>query len=77
MQLVPRLGPIVWSESRRMLMFWPASSKVVFGKLPVLGHPTQLGTIEQGPTALAIGVGRVCGHFFLSSFFASFSLSGS
>ena len=30
---------------------------MVLGKLPVPGRPTILITVEQGPTALAVGVG--------------------
>ena len=33
---------------------------MVLGKLPVLGRPTILITVGQGPTALAVGVGGGC-----------------
>ena len=46
---------------------------MVLGKLPVLGHPTILITVGQGPTALAVVAGESCLdiftliYFFLSS----------
>ena len=41
---------------------------MVLGKLPVPGRPTNLDTVGQGPTALAVGAGGgLFGHFFLSS----------
>ena len=33
---------------------------MVLGKLPVLGRPTSLITVGQGPTALAVGAGGGC-----------------
>ena len=33
---------------------------MVLGKLPVLGRPTILITVGQGPTALAVGAGGGC-----------------
>ena len=50
---------------------------MVLGKLPVLGRPTIMITVGQGPIALAEGAGRVCfGHFYSHLFFlSSFSLS--
>ena len=33
---------------------------MVLGKLPVPEHPTICMTVEQGPTALAVGAGGVC-----------------
>ena len=33
---------------------------MVLGKLPVPGRPTIMITVGQGPTALAVGAGRVC-----------------
>ena len=30
---------------------------MVLGKLPVLGHPTSLITVGQGPIVLAVGAG--------------------
>ena len=49
---------------------------MVLGKLPVPGHPTIWITVGQGPTALAVGVGR--GYFdiftLIYPFFSSFSL---
>ena len=52
---------------------------MVLGKLPVLGRPTILIMVWQGPTVLAVGVGRggVIGTFFSPlSFLPFFSLSG-
>ena len=46
----------------------------VLGKLPVLGRPTNLDKIGQGPTALAVGAGGVVWTFFLSSIFSRFFL---
>ena len=40
---------------------------IVLGKLPVLGSPTILITVGQGPTALAVGAGGVVWTFLLSS----------
>ena len=37
---------------------------MVLGKLPVPGRPTILITVEQGPTALAVGAGRGGLDFF-------------
>ena len=50
---------------------------MVLGKLPVPGRPTNLITVGQWPTALAIGAGGGCLDFFFSrlSFFFCFSLS--
>ena len=45
---------------------WSGGAKVL-GKLPVLGRPTILITVGQGPTALAVGVGGVVWTFLLSS----------
>ena len=36
------------------------------GQLPVLGHPTALHIVGQGPAVLAAGAGRV-GYFFIFS----------
>ena len=44
---------------------------MVLGKLPVLGRPTILITVRQGPTALAAGAGGGC----LDIFFSHLSLS--
>ena len=33
---------------------------MVLGKLPVPGRPTNLITVGQGPTALAVGAGGGC-----------------
>ena len=50
--------------------------RVVLGKLPVPGRPTIWITVEQGPTALAVGAGGGCWTFLLSSvFFSPLSLS--
>ena len=47
---------------------------MVLGKLPVLGRPTILITVGQGPTALAVGAG--CLDIFILIYpFSSFSLS--
>ena len=37
---------------------------MVLGKLPVAGHPTVWKTVEQGPTALAVGAGGGCLDIF-------------
>ena len=49
----------------------------MLGKLPVSGRPTIWMTVEQGPTALAVGSGGgLFGHFYSQlSFLYSFSLS--
>ena len=39
----------------------------MLGKLPVLGRPTILITVGQGPTALAVGAVGVVWTFLLSS----------
>ena len=38
---------------------------MVLGKLPVLGRPTIWIIVGQGPTALAVGVGRGCSDIFV------------
>ena len=50
---------------------------MVLGKLPVLGCPTILITVGQGPTALEVGAGGGCLDIFYSHLFflSSFSLS--
>ena len=49
---------------------------MVLGKLPVLGRPTILITVGQGPVALAVGVGVGCLDIFTLIYpFSSFSLS--
>ena len=40
---------------------------MALGKLPVLGRSTIWITVEQGPTALAVGAGGVVWTFLLSS----------
>ena len=49
----------------------------MLGELPVPGRPTILITVEQGPTALAVGAGgALFGHFYSHlSFLFSFSPS--
>ena len=42
---------------------WSGGAKVL-GKLSVLGHPTILITVGQGPTALAVGAGGGCLDIF-------------
>ena len=42
---------------------WSGGAKVL-GKLPVLGRPTILITVGQGPTALAVGAGGRCLDIF-------------
>ena len=37
---------------------------MVLGKLPMPGRPTNLITVGQGPTALAVGAGWVCLDIF-------------
>ena len=39
----------------------------MLGRLPVPGRPTTLITVEQGPTALAVGAGGGFGWTFLLS----------
>ena len=39
----------------------------MLGKLPVPGRPTSWIAVGQGPTALAVGAGRVVLTFLLSS----------
>ena len=49
---------------------------MVLGKLPVLGRPTILITVGQGPTALAVGADGVVWTFYSHlAFLSSFSLS--
>ena len=49
---------------------------MVLGKLPVLGRPTYLERVGQGPTALAVGAGGGCLDIFTLIYaFSSFSLS--
>ena len=45
---------------------------MVLGKLPVPGRPTNLITVGQGPTALAIGAGGGCLDFFSLVYHFSF-----
>ena len=45
---------------------WSGGAKVL-DKLPVLGRPTILITVGQGPTALTVGAGGVVWTFLLSS----------
>ena len=48
----------------------------MLGKLSVLGRPTILNTVGQGPIALAVGEGGGCLDIFtLICHFSSFSLS--
>ena len=54
---------------------WSGGAKVL-GKLPVPGRPTILITVEQGPTALAVGAGGGCLDIFtLIYLFSSLSPS--
>ena len=49
---------------------------MVLGKLPGQRHPTNLMTVGQGPTALAVGAGGGCLDIFtLLYLFFPFSLS--
>ena len=50
---------------------------MVLGKLPVLGRPTILITVGQGPSALVVGAGGVCLDIFtlICPSLSSFSLS--
>ena len=49
---------------------------MVLGKLPVLGRPTYLVRVGQGPIALAVGAGGGCLDIFSRLLFLfSFSLS--
>ena len=48
---------------------WPnfrewSGGAMVLGKLPVLGRPTILITVGQGPSALAVGAGGGCLDIF-------------
>ena len=43
---------------------------MVLGKLPVPGRPTSWITVEQGPTAHAVGAGGGCSTFLLASIFS-------
>ena len=43
---------------------------MVLGKLPVLGRPTILMIVGQGPVALAVGAGGVVWTFLLFSIFS-------
>ena len=45
---------------------------MVLGKLPVPGHHINLMIVGQGPTALAIGVGRGCLDIFSLIYHFSF-----
>ena len=47
----------------------------MLGKLPVLGCPTILNTVGQGPTALAVGAGGGCLDIFTLIYPFSFSFS--
>ena len=42
---------------------WSGGAKVL-GKLPVLGRPTVLNTVGQGPTSLVVGAGGGCLDIF-------------
>ena len=57
--------------------FWGWSGgAMVLGKLPVLGRPTILITVGQGPIALAVGAGWGGLDIFTLIYpFSSFSLS--
>ena len=48
---------------------------MVLGRLPVPGHPTIWMIVGQGPTALAVGAGRGCLEFLLSSILSLLSSS--
>ena len=48
---------------------------MVLGSLPVLGRPTILITVRQGPVALAVGAGGVVWTFLLSSILSPLSPS--
>ena len=48
---------------------------MVLGKLPVLGRPTILITVGQGPIALAVGAGGGCLDILLSSILSPLSPS--
>ena len=50
---------------------WSGGAKVL-GKLPVLGRPTYLDLVGQGPIALAIGVGGGCLDIFSLNYHFSF-----
>ena len=44
----------------------------MLGKLPVPGHPTNMDTVGQGPTALAVGAGGGCLDIFSVVYHFSF-----
>ena len=59
----------------RMVGGWSGGA-MVLGKLPVLGRPTILITVGQGPIALAVGAGGGGLDIFTLVYpFSSFSLS--
>ena len=45
---------------------------MLLGKLPVPGRPTNLDTVGQGPTVLAVGAGGVVWTFFSLVYHFSF-----
>ena len=69
-------GCVKWNLVYHRKGGWSGGAKVL-GKLSVLGHPTILIIVGQGPTAFAVGVGGgLFGHFYSHlSFLSSFSLS--
>ena len=54
--------PALWFVQKTMR--GRSGGAMVLGKLPVLGHPTILITVGQGPTALAVDAGGGCLDIF-------------
>ena len=65
------LGSIIYLNNRLSGLLFNTSrwsgGAMVLGKLPVPRRPRIWITVGQGPTALAVGAGRVVGTFLLSS----------
>ena len=51
-----------------------SGSTMVLGKLPVLGHPTNLERVGQGPSVLAVSAGLVYLDIFSLVYHFSFFL---
>ena len=60
------------SKSCYLCVGWWSGGATALGNLPVLGHPTILMIVGQGPTALAIGAGRGCLDIFSLIYHFSF-----
>ena len=66
---------IYYIKSRFFAKWGWSGSAMVLGKLPVLGRPTILITVGQGPISLAVGVGGVVWTYLLSSILSPLSPS--